>query len=120
MRYLDGFMAAVPAAKRDAYADHARKAWPIFAKYGAVRMQECWGDDVGAGQVTSMPKAVALQPGEVVVFSWIEWPDKAARDACWAAMDTDPDWAAMGDMKDAPFDGSRMIYGGFVSLLSLP
>lgn len=120
MPYLDGFLAAVPAASRDAYLDHARRAWPLFAKYGALAMQENWGDDVAEGQVTSMPRAVALEPGEVVVFSWIVWPDKAARDACWSAMETDPDWAAMGDMKDAPFDGSRMIYGGFQPLLSLP
>ncbi len=120
MSFIDGFMAAVPAANREAYAAHARKAWPIFAKYGALALHENWGEDVGDGQVTSMTTAVRLQPGEVVVFSWIEWPDRAARDACWAGMATDPDWAVMGDMRDAPFDASRMIYGGFASLVSLP
>lgn len=120
MSYVDGFMAAVPAANRDAYAAHARKSWPIFAKYGAIAMRECWGDDVGDGVRTSMPKAVALEPGEVVVFSWIEWPDKAMRDACWSSMETDPDWAALGSMQDMPFDGGRMIYGGFAQLVALP
>lgn len=120
MAFIDGFMAAVPAENRDAYIAHARKAWPIFAKYGAVAMRECWGEDVADGEVTSMSRAVGLQPGEVVVFSWIDWPDRAARDSCWAAMETDPDWAAMGDMKDAPFDASRMIYGGFIPIVRLP
>lgn len=115
MSYIDGFLAAVPAANKEAYVDHARKAWPTFQKYGARAMQECWGDDVPDGKLTSFPMAVKLEPGEVVVFSWVEWPDKATRDACWAASETDPDFQSMGEM---PFDGSRMIYGGFAPIVS--
>ncbi|WP_323042149.1 DUF1428 domain-containing protein [Gemmobacter sp.] len=115
MSYFDGFLAAVPAANKDAYADHARAVWPLFQKYGAVSMRECWGDDVPDGKVTSFPMAVKLEPGEVVVFSWIEWPDKATRDACWRASETDPGFQPMGEM---PFDGKRMIYGGFVPIVN--
>ena len=117
MSYFDGFMAAVPAANRAAYIEHAAASWPHFAKLGAVAMQECWGDDVPEGQVTSMPMAVKAEADEVVVFSWVEWPDKTTRDAAWGVMMTDPDFAGLGEM---PFDGKRMIFGGFESLLSRP
>lgn len=121
MSFIDGFLAAVPVTARDAYLAQARAGWAYFARHGATRMTECWGEDVPEGTRTSFPRAVALEPGEVVVFSWIEWPDRATRDACWAAMDTDPGWAAlMGDMRDAPYDMSRMVYGGFAQVLSLP
>lgn len=115
MSYVDGFVAAVPAANKQAYIDHARAAWPLFRKYGALAMRECWGEDVPEGQVTSFPMAVGAGPDEVVVFSWVEWPDKASRDACWAASATDPGFQAMGEM---PFDGKRMIYGGFAPIVT--
>lgn len=114
MPYIDGFVTPVAASDRDAYADYARRAWALFRKGGALAMRECWGDDVPHGVHTSFPMAVQLRPDEVVVFSWLEWPDKATRDACHAAMEADPDWAALGTM---PFDGRRMIYGGFTVLV---
>ena len=78
-------------------------------------MRECWGDDVPDGEVTSFPMAVRKEPGETVVFSWIEWPDKATRDKCMGAMRSDPRFEAMGAM---PFDGKRMIFGGFEPIVS--
>lgn len=118
MAYVDGFMAPVPSAKKAEYIAHAEKSWPMFQKYGALSMRECWGDDVPDGQITSFPMAVKLEEGEVVVFSWIEWPDKETRDRCWGSMETDPAWAEMGAMGDMPFDGKRMIYGGFAPIFS--
>jgi len=114
MPYIDGFLAAVPAANREKYIAFARQTWAMFRRHGALRMVEGWGDDVPDGVHTSFPMAVKLEPGEVALFSWIEWPDKATRDACHAAMPSDPDMAALGEM---PFDGKRMIYGGFVPVL---
>jgi len=111
MSYIDGFVAAVPTANRAVYKAHAENAWPIFARLGAQGMWECWGDDVPAGEVTSFPMAVQAKEDETVVFSWTVWPDKATRDAAWQKMMSDPEiGAAMGEM---PFDGKRMIYGGF-------
>jgi uncharacterized protein YbaA (DUF1428 family) len=114
MPYIDGFAAPVPAANKDRYIAHARGAWAVFRKAGALRMVEGWGDDVPDGVHTSFPMAVRLEPGEVALFSWIEWPDKATRDACHASMATNPEMAALGAM---PFDGRRMIYGGFVPVV---
>jgi uncharacterized protein YbaA (DUF1428 family) len=115
MSYFDGFVAAVPEANRDAYVAHAREAWDkVFAPMGALSMVETWGDDVPEGEATSFPIAVDRREGEAVVFSWIEWPDKATRDAAWARM--------MGpevEMTAMPFDGSRMVFGGFVPVLAL-
>jgi uncharacterized protein YbaA (DUF1428 family) len=116
MAYVDGFAAPVRTADKDAYIAYARWAWAMFRKHGALRMVECWGDDVPDGVVTSFPMAVKLEEGETAVFSWIEWPDRATRDACHAAMATDPDMAALGEM---PFDGKRMIYGGFVPVVDV-
>jgi uncharacterized protein YbaA (DUF1428 family) len=113
MAYVDGFVAAVPAANRDAYLDHARQALPLFKEYGALRMVECWGDDVPDGKVTDFRGAVKAQADEVVVFSWIEWPSKAVRDAGMRRIMED---ARMQDMQ-MPFDGKRMIFGGFQPIL---
>ena len=111
MPYVDGFVAAVPTANRDAYRDHAKTAWLIFEKLGAITIWECWGDDVPDGELTSFPMAVQARDDETIVLSWTIWPDKATRDAAWQTMMTDPEiGAAMGEM---PFDGKRMIYGGF-------
>lgn len=116
MPYVDGFVTPVPAADRDRYIAYAARTWPVFRKYGATRFVECWGDDVPDGVLTSFPMAVKREEGEAVLFSWIEWPDKATRDACHARMQDDPDFAALGDM---PFDGRRMIYGGFVPVIDV-
>lgn len=114
MTYIDGFVAAVPTANREAYRAHAEKAVPLFKRHGATGMVENWGIDVPDGKLTSLPMAVQAKPDETVVFSWVVWPDRATRDAGWAAMQADPDMAAMGDM---PFDGKRMIFGGFETIL---
>ena len=113
MDYVDGFVAAVPAANREAYLAHARQALPLFKEYGALRMVECWGDDVPDGKVTDFRGAVKAQADEVVVFSWIEWPSKAVRDAGMRRIMED---ARMQDMQ-MPFDGKRMIFGGFQPIL---
>ena len=112
MTYVSGFLAAVPVANKDAYLRSAEKSWPLFKAAGALAQKECWEADVPEGEVTSFPMAVKREPGEAVVFSWILWPDQATAHACWARMETDPDWQAVfeGGM---PFDGKRMIFGGF-------
>ena len=115
MSYLDAFVLAVPTDRKDAYIAHSKEAWDrIFAPAGALRMTETWGDDVPEGEVTSFPMAVKREPGETVVLGWIEWPDKRTRDACSAAM---ADGATTG-MADMPFDGKRLIYGGFVPIVT--
>ncbi|MEM1138744.1 MAG: DUF1428 domain-containing protein [Pseudomonadota bacterium] len=115
MSYVDGFVAAVPKANREAYLAFAELALPIFLEHGAVSATECWGDDVPKGEVTSFPKAVDLKDDETVVFSWIVWPDKATRERGMEAVMADPRLAD----KDMPFDGKRMIYGGFTTLLTV-
>lgn len=115
MSYVDGFVIAVPAANKDAYREMAEKAAAVFKEYGATRVVEAWGEDVPDGKVTDFRGAVKAKEDEVVVFSWIEWPSKEMRDEKWKALMEDermkPDHANM------PFDGSRMIYGGFASIL---
>jgi uncharacterized protein YbaA (DUF1428 family) len=113
MNYVDGFVAAVPAANKDAYLAHAKTVLPLFKEFGATRMVECWGDDVPEGKVTDFKGAVKAKEDEVVVFSWIEWPSKAVRDAGMKKLMDDP---RMRDMK-MPFDGQRMIFGGFQPIL---
>lgn len=111
--YVDGFVAAVPNANKETYRKHAEEAWSMFKRYGAQKMVECWGSDVPEGKVTSFRMAVQQKEDETVVFSWITWPDKATRDKGWADMQTDD------QMKmDMPFDGKRMIYGGFDVLVN--
>lgn len=115
MTYYTGMVAAVPTANKQAYIDHAKAAWPLFQKHGAVRTIETWGADTPKGQVTDFQGAVQAKDDETIVFTWIEWPDRASADKAWQAMESDPDMAAMGEM---PFDGSRMIYGGFEPVMS--
>lgn len=115
MSYVDGFVVAVPEANRQAYRDMAALAWEMFQEYGALRMVECWGDDVPDGKVTDFRGAVKARDGEVVVFSWIEWPSKEVRVAGHKKMMDDPRMK----MDDMPFDGMRMIYGGFTPLLDV-
>ncbi len=115
MNYIDGFVAAVPDANREAYIRHASEAARLFKEYGALRVVECWGDDVPEGKLTSFPMAVKREPGETVVFAWIAWPDKATRDAGHQKMLADPRMAP--DVNPMPFDGKRLIYGGFQTVL---
>ena len=111
MNYLDGFVAAVPLAKKEAFLKHATDAAVVFKEYGALSVVESWGDDVPEGQLTSFPIAVKREAGETVVFSWIQWPSKAVRDSAWEKIMTDPRMNA--ENNPMPFDGKRMIYGGF-------
>jgi len=115
MTYVDGFVAAVPTANKEKYIEHARKAAPVFKKHGALKVVETWGDDVAEGKVTSLPMAVKCKPDETVVFSWVLWADKAARDAGWEKLMADP--AMQPDKNPMPFDGQRLIFGGFEMVL---
>ena len=111
MDYLDGFVAAVPSARREAYRQHAEAAAAVFREHGALRVVECWGDDVPEGRLTSFPMAVKREADETVVFSWIVWPSRAARDAGMKKVMADP--RVQPDVNPMPFDGKRLIYGGF-------
>ncbi|WP_339804916.1 DUF1428 domain-containing protein [uncultured Marinobacter sp.] len=111
MSYVDGFVAAVPTANKEKYREHAKLAIPVFQDHGALTMVECWGDDVPDGKVTSFPMAVKCQPDETVVFSWIIWPSREVRDAGMKKVMEDP--RIQPDVNPMPFDGKRMIYGGF-------
>ncbi len=114
MNYVEGFVIAVPAANKEAYRKHAAKAAPMFKEFGATRVVEAWGDDVPDGKVTDFKGAVKAKDDEVVVFGWMEYPSKAARDAATDKMMNDPRMKEMGDM---PFDGQRMIFGGFAPIV---
>ena len=109
MNYVDGFIAAVPNANKDVYIAHAHKNALMFKEYGALSVVDCWGDDVPEGKVTSFPMAVQRKEGESVVFSWITWPSRVIRDAGLKKSMAD---ARLKNV-DMPFDGKRMIYGGF-------
>jgi len=111
MNYIDGIVAAVPTANREAYRRHAEAAAAVFKEHGAVKVVECWGDDVPDGKVTSFPLAVQRKADETVVFSWLVWPSKAVRDAGMAKVMADP--RMKPDVNPMPFDGKRLIYGGF-------
>lgn len=113
MTYVDGFVVAVPTANKQKYIDHAEGALDLFKEFGATRMVEGWGDDVPRGEVNDLYRAVQATEDETVLFSWVEYPDKATRDAAGEKMMRDPRMETMGAM---PFDGSRMIYGGFALL----
>lgn len=116
MAYVDGFVLAVPTANKEAFREHAT-AWIVIVKeLGARRVVEAWGEDVPAGQTTSFPMAVKAEPSETVVFAWCEWPDKATRNAAMAKMMEDPRMKALMDM---PYDGKRMIFGGFEPIVDL-
>ena len=115
MSYIDGFVLAVPNANKQKFIDHAGKADPMFAEMGATRILECWGDDVPDGKVTDFARAAHKQDGESVVFSWVEWPSKEARVAGWEKVMADE--RMKPDGSEVPFDGKRMIYGGFAPIV---
>jgi uncharacterized protein YbaA (DUF1428 family) len=117
MSYVDGFVLAVPTANKEAFIAHARELDPVFLECGALRVLECWGDDVPAGKVTDFQRAVQATADETVCFSWIEWPDKATRDAGMAKIMQDP--RMQPGANPMPFDGKRMIYGGFAPVVEL-
>lgn len=125
MTYIDGFVIACPEANRDKFIEHARLGDAVFMELGALRIVECWGDDVRDGHTTDFRRAVQAQDGEAVLFSWIEWPDKATRDAAMARMQemmTDPgkvDPRMDPEKNPMPFDGKRLIFGGFVPVVEL-
>ena len=114
MTYIDGFVAAVPAANKEIYRQHAAAALELFKEFGATRMVENWGDDVPEGKVTDFRGAVKAREDEVIVFSWLEYPSKAVRDRATEKMMNDP---RMQNFADMPFDGKRMIYGGFSAIV---
>jgi uncharacterized protein YbaA (DUF1428 family) len=111
MTYVDGFVAAVPTNNREIYKEHAQAAATVFKEHGALKFVECWGDDVPEGKVTSFPMAVKRKDDETVVFSWIIWPSRNVRDEAMKKVMADP--RLKPDVNPMPFDGKRMIYGGF-------
>ena len=117
MAYVDGFVAAVPKANREKYREHAKMAAAVFKEYGALETTECWADDVPEGEVTSFPKAVQCKDDESVVFAWITWPSRDVRNAAWEKVMDDP--RLQPDRNPMPFDGKRMIYGGFETIVEV-
>lgn len=120
MTYFDGFVIPVPSAARDEFVRHARTVDPLFVEHGALRAVECWGADLRPGHTTDFQRSVAATADETVAFAWIEWPDKATRDAGMARinalMDKDPRMSA--ESNPVPFDGARMIFGGFEPIVT--
>ena len=121
MAYIDGFLFAVPKANKQKFIDHANKGDSVFMELGATRILECWSDDVPHGKVTDFYRSVQAKDDEAVVFSWIEWPDKATRDAGMSKMmemmKTDP--RMNPETNPMPFDGQRLMYGGFQPVVTL-
>ena len=121
MAYIEGFVIPVPTANRQQFIDHATFTDTLFKELGAIRVIECWGDDVPDGTWTDFRKAVDAKDGETVVFSWIEWPDRATREEAMVRMHDLMDTDRRFDEKEnaVPFDGKRMIYGGFAPVVEL-
>ena len=117
MSYIDGFLAAVPSANKAAYLTMAQTMAALFVEHGALQVVENWGDDVPHGTLTDFHRAVQADSDETVVFSWVVWPNKATRDAGWAAMQQDARMSP--DALPMPFDGKRLVYGGFTNLLDV-
>ncbi|MCP5201401.1 MAG: DUF1428 domain-containing protein [Gammaproteobacteria bacterium] len=121
MAYIDGFVIAVPTANKQQFIEHAELGDSVFLDLGARRILECWGDDVPAGKLTDFHKAVQARDDETVVFSWIEWPDKATRDAAMQKLrSSDFDDERMDPAKNPmPFDGRRLLLGGFTPIVTM-
>ncbi len=119
MRYVDGFVVPVPKKNLASYRRMARKAGAIWREHGALEFTECVADDVKPGKRTSFPQAVKLKPDEVVVFSWIVYASRAQRDRVNKKVMADPRLAAMMNPKALPFDGKRMFWGGFKTMVEL-
>jgi uncharacterized protein YbaA (DUF1428 family) len=111
MNYIDGVVIAVPKMNKETYIKHAVELANVFKENGALSLVDCWGDDVQEGEVTSFPMAVKCKDDEVVCFSWIAWPSKEVRDNGWAKVMEDPRLSS--ENNPMPFDGKRMIFGGF-------
>ena len=117
MPYVDGFIVAVPKKNLDAYRSLAKKAGKVWREHGALEYCEWVAEDVKVGKRTSFPRSVKLKPGETVVFSWITYKSRAHRDRVNAKVMKDPRLAEMMNPKALPFDGKRMIFGGFKFLV---
>ncbi len=115
MTYVDGFVAAVPTKNREAFKKHAQLSATVLKENGALKVVDCWGDDVPDGKLTSFPMAVQCKDDETVVFSWILWPSRDVRQSGMKAMMEDP--RMQQDTNPMPFDGKRVIYGGFEMLM---
>lgn len=117
MSYVDGFLVPVPKEKVEAYREMARKAGEIWKEHGAIAFVECIADDVPYGEVTSFPRAVQVKEDETVAFSWIVYESRERRDEINKKVMADP--RLKGDMENMPFDGKRMIYGGFKPIVEM-
>jgi uncharacterized protein YbaA (DUF1428 family) len=117
MTYVDGIVAAVPKANREAFREHSQAMGKVLKEYGALSVIDCWGDDVPEGKLTSFPMAVKCEANETVIFSWITWTSRAARDEGWKKLMADP--RTQPGASPMPFDGKRVIYGGFEMISSL-
>jgi uncharacterized protein YbaA (DUF1428 family) len=115
MTYVEGFLTPVPTANKEAYRQHAQSAVKLFEGLGATRFVEAWGDDVPDGKLNDLKQSVNLKDDETVLFSWLEYPDRATRDAAGEKLMNDP--AATEMMKDCPFDATRMVYAGFEKIV---
>jgi uncharacterized protein YbaA (DUF1428 family) len=115
MPYIDGFVAAVPTENREKYLEHAKLTSVVLKDHGALKIIEAWGDEVPDGELTSFPMAVKCEENETVVFSTVIWPSKKVREAGWKALEEDP--RMNPEVNPMPFDGKRLIYGGFEVLL---
>ena len=115
MTYIDGFVTPVPTASKAEFIKAASVAGEVFKEHGATELVECWGDDVADGELTSLPKAVNLEEGETVVFSWVVWPSRDIRDEAMPKIMADP--RVQPDVLPMPFDEKRMIFGSFVPVV---
>ena len=119
MSYVDGFVVPVPKKNLDAYRRMARTCAKVWREYGALDYRECVADDVKPGKYTSFPQSVKLKPDEIVIFAYIVYKSRAQRDRIMAKVMKDPRLAAMMNGKTMPFDGKRMFWGGFKTLVAL-
>lgn len=117
MSYVDGFIVAVPTANKEKYIEYAKEMNLACKEYGVLKVVDNWGDDVPEGEVTSFPMAVKCEENETVVFSWMVWPSKEVRDKGWEAMMEDP--RMNPEQSPMPFDGKRLIYGGFETIVDI-